>query len=167
MDKTHDIRDLSFVRNVLISVISYYGNNIKNITIENNNIIEKSIPFGLSKNGDPQYIEDMYFDKELICDNTRINGMVSSVPSGILVLDDIVIEDSAMLNTNIAAIYKKLKNGEWFDEYEKRFTRIDMIPLILNCTLTIRTPTMLSSLIISENLIDIHYRVRNVLCAYG
>ena len=167
IDLDKKLKQFSFFRAVIVSALGYYKDNIKNVVVKDGEVIEEFIPFNLSKNGDPQYIEDFFLDKDLECKNDKVNGDTNAVPSGLLSIDDISVDDASMLNTNNAAIYKQMMTGDFFDEYKERFTRIDIIPIVMTGKLSIKSPTVLSSFIISENLLDLHYKVRNTMVSYG
>jgi hypothetical protein len=169
MDLNTKLKSLSYIRTVLAATLGYYTDNIKNVVIENGEIIEKYIPINLSKNGDPQYIEDNFFDKDLdkCSENIKINGDTNQLPSGIITITDFEIDDTSQINTNNAVVYDSLEKDHFFDEWKKRYTRADFIPMNLTGKLIIRTSTLLSSFIISENIIDLHYKTRIILVSYG
>jgi len=167
IDLEKKLKQFSFFRAVIVSALGYYKDNIKNVVVKDGELVEEFIPFNLSKNGDPQYIEDFFLDKDTECNNEKVSGDTNALPSGVISIDDISVDDGAMLNTNNADIYKEMLTGDFFDEFKERFTRIDIIPIVMTGKLIIKSPTVLSSFILSENLLDLHYKVRNTMISYG
>ena len=152
-------KDLSFIRSVIIGLLSNLKNKIKYDTQlgeEELNIKTQDINFYFSTTGSERYLNDKFlnsvdFDPNYILSETFYN----EIPRGIIEFKSIAIESDSITNKRVRTTHRKIEKDGSLNSYN---SETFFIPLKLNFDISIYVNNILDQLKITESVITNLYK---------
>jgi hypothetical protein len=158
--------DEVFLRNIIVGMLRNLNERLTYTQInQQQQLLQVFVPFFYSMSGDESFLQDFYMDY-IDCDGQSpfAEGNYDVVPRGILNLNSVNIETSALTNGFVRSTY----NIEDTTGQMKAFSAYtNYIPLSLNFDITLRTDTLLDTFKIFQSSIQTFYKVFSYNIEYG
>jgi hypothetical protein len=158
--------DEVFLRNVIVGMLKTLNDKLTYTQInEQQEVLEVFVPFFYSMSGDESFLQDFYMDY-IDCDGQSpfAEGNYDVIPRGILNLNGVNIETSAITNGFVRATY----NVEDLQGQMKALSAYtNFIPLSLSFDVIIRTDTLLDTFKIFQSSIQSFYKVYSFSVEFG
>lgn len=150
--------DEVFLRNIIVGLLRNMNEKLTYLqTNDKQEILEVFVPFLYSMSGDESFLKDFYLDY-FDCDNNSqfADGNYDVVPRGIVNLDNVNIDQTALTNGFVRTTY----NVESLDGQMKALSAYtNNIPLILTFSVTLRADTLLDTFKLFQSAIKTFYKV--------
>lgn len=148
-----------FVRSIYVGIINVLNNQIfyENVLGPNNDeydIVE--IPFFPSTTDDERYLQDFFLNWNDCNYPKKVDGNIDPLPRGVVTLDGMNIDTSALTQRWIRGEFAKNIDGriETYNAY------INSLPMNMTFNVEIRTDTMVEAFKAVQAILDTFYKVR-------
>lgn len=144
----NEIKNTSSVRKIIATVLAKMEDRFKYIGNENGEPIEKSVPFFYSLTSSSQRYLNKYFLRDGTKEGEFSNISSLPIPRGVIISDNIEIDNSAKTNPFVRGNYRKMVNGN----IEMVSSELRFVPLNIPMKISITTSNITQLMSIFESM---------------